>query len=1046
MAVCPSCSVVNDSDARFCKGCGHALTASAPQRRRLATSVFCDLSGSTALAERVDAEVLFGLMARYFEDARSALEHHGGLVEKFIGDAVVGIFGVPEAHEDDALRACRAALDIQARVARLNADYEQTFETGIAVRIGVNTGEVVSGAVGRGGMFATADAVVLGDAVNVAARLEQAAPPGEVLIGESTYRLVRASARLEEVPPIEAKGKSEPLVAYRLLGLTMPGKARVQPRAPLTGRERELAVLEQAFRDIARERSCRLVTVVGEPGVGKSRLAAELIDRIGTEARTVRGGCLSYGEGITYWAISEIVRDLGGIRDDHSPESARTQLDRTLAGSADAHEVSAQLARLLGLAAEATTSEELAWAVRRFLAVAAADHPLVLVLDDIQWAEHIVLDLLSSLPRTLPGSPILILCLARPELRERAPDWDVTLRLEGLTAADVEELLERLGAAAPLRSRLARVTAGNPLFAEELVAMLADEGVLAKLDLDMVELPIGLNAILNARLDRLRGDARAALERGAIEGEVFHRGAVVDLSAPEARSEIPSLLEELGERDFVHVTSSSFTGDAAFRFKHLLVREAAYRATPKKLRAALHEAFADWLTRVSGDRVHEFEEILGYHLEQAYQFRTELGPTGHAERELGDRAAAHFVSAARRAAGRSDFDAAASLIRRALELGIADPRQRLRAQFELGHALHQTRHVAEAEAVLTETGERAAQLGELDVAALAFVQRAWNRTGDPSSEFRLDHARLEQAIEALRSVGDDRGLVLARRLRGVRLAGSDPVRAGAELEETYGHAVASGDREMLRLAIGSLANAHLYEGPTPAPIAIERCEQILASVRGDRVLEATVKRPLAVFYAMVERADEAIRLAGEAADVLNELNLRTAHVYRRVGAYALELAGDSEGAEAELNEIWAYFRALRPEVVDTRAQTAIIELARLYCDQERWDEATAILPYVHGTAQTPLRVSRGIAVEARLAGHRRRPEALALAEEALARSERRSGDLTTRALMWSALAEVQRSAGRKSEADGSLKQALELYKLKGNIAAARLTASAGGVD
>ena len=533
-----------------------------------------------------------------------------GLVEKFIGDAVVGMFGVPDAHEDDALRACRAALEIQQRVAELNAEYEQTFEAGIAVRIGVNTGEVVAGAVGRGGMFAGADAVVLGDAVNVAARLEQAAQPGEVLIGESTYQLVREGSRVEAVGSVEAKGKSAPVVAYRLLGVSAPGTPPARVGAPLAGRESELALLDQTFHEIATARSCRLVTLVGEPGVGKSRLAAELVERIGPGARAVQGGCLSYGDGITYWAVGQVVRDLAGIRDDHSPEAAREQLEGRLAGFADAASVGALLAQLLGLGTGATTPGELAWAIRRFLAVAAADQPLVLVVDDIQWAERILLDLLAGLPEALPDSPILILCLARPEIRDRAPDWNVTMALEGLTGQDVEELLANLGAPEMLRSRLAQVAAGNPLFAEELLAMLADQGALEERDLDQIDLPIGLNAILNARLDRLEPQARGSLERGAIEGEVFHRGAVVQLSAPGVRRDVPSQLEVLAERDFVHPVAPSFPGDAAFRFKHLLVREAVYHATAKRLRATLHEAFADWLERVAGDRINEFDSRL----------------------------------------------------------------------------------------------------------------------------------------------------------------------------------------------------------------------------------------------------------------------------------------------------------------------------------------------------------------------------------------------------------------------------------------------------
>jgi class 3 adenylate cyclase len=1037
--ICPACAATNDADARFCKACGRPLSAQAPERRKLVTSVFCDLSGSTALAERLDAEAVFRFMARYFDGARRALEGHGGLVEKFIGDAVVGMFGVPEANEDDALRACRAALEIQERVAELNAEYEQSFETGIAVRIGLNTGEVVTGALGAGGMFVGADAVVLGDAVNVAARLEQAAPPGQVLIGESTYRLVRHASRVEAVAPVEAKGKSAPLVAYRLLGVKGPGAPALHRGNPFAGRERELAILERAFDAVESERCCRLVTLVGEPGVGKSRLAAELVERVGARARAVRGACLSYGEGITYWAVGQIVRDLAGIRDDHSPETARAHLDEALADSADAPAVAALLAQLLGLGTGATTPGELAWAVRRFLAVAAADRPLVLIVDDIQWGERILLDLVAGLPHALSDSPILIVCLARPELRGRAPEWEVTIGLEGLATRDVDELLGSLGAPATLRGRLTEVSAGNPLFAEELVAMLAEQGALQERDLDRIDLPLGLNGILNARLDRLEGRARDALERGAIEGEVFHRGAVVELSAPGARSDVPSQLVALSERDFVYQVTASIAADAAFRFKHLLVREAAYHATAKKLRATLHEQFAVWLERVAGDRANEFDEILGYHLEQAFRFLSELGPIGEEARGLGERAAVHLVAAARHAAALSDFEAAAGMLRRGLALGLADPRDRLRVQFEFGHALHQTRRVAESIEVLTETHERAVQLGEEEVAALSLVQRTWNLTGDPSFERGPARAVAEQAIEVLTKSENHRGLVLARRLRAHALRGTDITAAGVEYEKAFQHAQACGDKEMLRLAIGSLANQYLSEGPVPAGAGIERCESLLEAVRGDRVLEATVKRPLALLYAMTVQPAEAIRLVQEAGHVLDELDLRTAQVYRRVAAYALELVGDLDSAEQELEAILAYFRALRPDQLDTRARNAMTELVRLYCDQGRWEEAAALSAQITGAGGKPFGASAGRekAAAARLAAHHGSSDALIQAEEAVGDADRHPpSDLTSRALIWLALAEVQATVGQATDAEASLAQAVLLFDLKGNSAGA----------
>jgi class 3 adenylate cyclase len=603
---CASCGAENPDGHRFCWSCGAALTAPAVERRKLVTSVFCDLSGSTAMAEHADTEIVFELMRSYFDAARTALERHGGTVEKFIGDAVVGMFGVPEAHEDDALRACRAALAIQAQIRELNVELEGRFGRGITVRIGLNTGEVVAGDAARREMFASGDAVVLGDAVNIAARLEQAAQPREILIGEETYRLVRDAVTVEAVAPVAAKGKTDPLRAYRLLDVSAHGPLPRRAGTALVGRGNELTLLEAEFEQAVSQGCCRLVTIVGEAGVGKSRLALELLGRIGERARVARGGCLSYGEGITYWPVAQIVREFTGIRDDHTFDEARSR-------------VSPRIAQLLGLAEGAMTSDQAVAAVAELLGSEAARKPLVAVVDDIHWAEPALLDLLERLPQ-LVEAPVHLLCLSRPELRETRPDWPLTVSLEPLGGSDVDALLESLDAPTAARVRIAQTSAGNPLYVEELVAWAHEGG-------DLDALPTSLNALLSARLDRLDAGARDALERGAVEGELFHHGTVVELTDEPARPGVPAELAGLTRQDLIRLTAATLAaGEIAYRFKHILVRDAAYRATTKKLRATLHERYADWLERRVGDRVGEYQEILGYHFEQAYLYRTELGP------------------------------------------------------------------------------------------------------------------------------------------------------------------------------------------------------------------------------------------------------------------------------------------------------------------------------------------------------------------------------------------------------------------------------------
>jgi class 3 adenylate cyclase len=668
---CPNCSRENPEGFRHCGYCGASLEALATERRKLATLVFCDLSGSTALGERTDSETVRSLMLSYFHEMRSALEGHGGTVEKFVGDAVLAVFGVPEAHEDDALRACRAALEMQARLASLNAEFERRFATRIALRIGVNTGEVVAGDASSRETFVT------GDPVNVAARLEQGAGPGEVLIGESTFRLVQTTAKVDAVEPLQAKGKAEPVAAYRLREISGFGPAPRTVGTSFTGRAGQLDLLEDELRRVGAPES-RLVTVLGEPGVGKSRLVSEFVRRIGTRARVVRGTCLSYGEGITYWAVGQIVRELAGIEDEHSSEEAGQRIAALVAGEPNSDAVAATIQQLIGLTEGSAAAEETALAIRDFLVAGARAGPLVVLIDDIQWAEPALLDVIAALPDEIGEAPVLVIALSRPELLDDRPDWDATVQLDPFGEHDVAALLESmLGAAEPqARTRLAGASGGNPLFLEELVAMLVDEetlrledGVYILVDdLDALALPTSLHALLGARLDRLEPDLRATLERCAIEGEVFHRGAVLQLSAPTSEASVRANLEALVARGLIRPAGASFVDEAAFRFKHILVREAAYQSSTKKLRAGLHEGFANWLERTAGGRSSEYEEILGYHLEQSFRFHTELGPANDAIAAVGTRAASHLAAAGRRASRRGDIGAASGLLGRAAAL------------------------------------------------------------------------------------------------------------------------------------------------------------------------------------------------------------------------------------------------------------------------------------------------------------------------------------------------------------------------------------------
>jgi class 3 adenylate cyclase/tetratricopeptide (TPR) repeat protein len=643
----------------------------ATRRRKLATILFCDVSGSTALGESADPETVRDLMFRYFHEMRSAIEYHGGTIEKFIGDAVVAVFGVPIAHEDDALRAIRAAAEMQARAGVLIDDLERRFGIRIALRIGVNSGEVVAGDASARETFVT------GDTVNVAARLEQHARPGDVLLGESTYRLVGDAVVADLLDPIDAKGKSQPLTVYRLAEVRLPVGGPVRrASSPLVGRQAELGELQRTLADVTREGICRLTTVLGEPGVGKSRLAAELIARAGSSVTVLKGRCLSYGEGITYWPVAEMLRTAAQICDEDTTDEALARLHELLPGEPVA---SVHLARMLGLAEGASSSAEIAWAIRVLLRAIAARSALLVLVDDVQWAEPTLLDLLADLPATTEG-PVLVLCLARPELLERHSGWGPTLQLEPLDGAASDDLLAGVlaGGSVPddVRTHVAVAARGNPLFIEELAAMLLDDHILVRRNgsweatREIADFPVppSVTALLGARLDRLDEGSRLVLERGAVEGEVFHRGAVIELSPPRERESIAPVLRTLAERALLHPAKASFVDEAAFRFRHILLREAAYRGTAKRLRAELHERFAGWLERTVGERLAEYEEIAGYHLEQSYQLRTELGPPDEEAASVASRASRRLGSAGRRAFGRGDLRAANNLLGRALEL------------------------------------------------------------------------------------------------------------------------------------------------------------------------------------------------------------------------------------------------------------------------------------------------------------------------------------------------------------------------------------------
>jgi class 3 adenylate cyclase len=623
----------------------------------MVTVVFVDIVGSTDLGERLDPEALEGVLTEYFGRMRAALEHHGGLLEKYIGDAVMGVFGVPQLHEDDALRAVRAATEMHAALHELNRELVDRYGIAVQARTGVNTGEVLQGDIATGQRYA------LGDAVNVAARLEQAAGPDEILIGKTTFDLTRHAVRAEQVEPLALKGKRAPVPAYRLLSMSGadPGTGRVV--STLIGRSAELAALRTSFIQAANHRQCERLTIIGTAGVGKSRLVHEFVAGLSGAATVVRGRCLPYGQQITYWPFREMVRDAVGAVEADPAEVVRDKLVRFLAPE-DHGPVVAHLGQLLTGSAPGSSPETLSWVVRRFLEVLARNHPAVVVLDDLQWADPAMLNVLDEIHASSSSIPLLLLCVFRTEIGNRLAPREadrpgITLALKPLAESEAHQLVANILGGGPfpdeVPGRVVEAAEGNPLFVEQLLNMLIDEGKLELASgswrlaggLDRLDAPPSIRALLATRLDLLGDDERRIVGPAAVVGRIFHREAVAALVDEPLRARLDGLLDGLMGKDLIREDPQA-PHQQLYRFRHPLIRETAYDAMPKRLRAELHEGFAGWLAAATGDRVDEYDDIVGYHLEQAYRYRGELGAIPDDGGTLGRAMAAWRGRAARR--------------------------------------------------------------------------------------------------------------------------------------------------------------------------------------------------------------------------------------------------------------------------------------------------------------------------------------------------------------------------------------------------------------
>ena len=954
--------------------------------RKLATVLFVDLVDSTALVSASDPEVVRRRVTRFFDRVLHCVTTHGGIVEKFAGDAVLAAFGVAQAHEDDAERAVRAGLGILEGIEELQ----------LQARIGIESGEVV--------VDTTESTFATGEAVNLAARLQQAAAPGEILIGPAARSLALTSIEVDVVAPIEVKGRPDPLPAWRVVcAADRAQPARPTVVAPLIGREAELDLLANTFERALRDHRAHLVTIYGEPGVGKSRLAREFVASL--EGATVLGGrCLPYGEGITYWPLAEMVKSAAGISDADPVQEAMEKLRVCCEDDA--------VADLLGLASgvleavEADRSaQEIAWAAREWADLLAGVQPLVLVFEDIHWAEDPLLELIEHLATWVREAPLLIIGLARPELLDVRPGWGggrmraTAIELDPLQASESEQLLEALlpgdGLDSEARRRLLEKTEGNPLFVEETIRMLNEsDGYLPE------RIPDTLQALIAARIDHLPPREKSLLHRAAVIGRVFWQGALEYLSAGE---DVEELLDDLLLRDFVLAEQrSTIIGERAYRFKHVLIREVAYGGLTKAERAGLHARFAEWLRERAGD---ELLEIRAYHLDHATQLQAELD--GAAPAELAHEAAAALEEAGRRALAREANRSARKLLLRAVEL---EPT--LERRYHAARAAWRMSDLPAVSVEMRRVSDEARKVGDATIegkALTALAEATLLREADLPKATEL----IDAALEALPADGRFTALGVRGRIAywigdfetQVRVA-DEALEIARRLER----------KDLEAHALNDLAEAYRHQQSLDEAEELLKNGLELADESGSTVARAQALSSLGAIHLHRGEPDEGERLLEESRALFAEVG--DAWMLGRTMnnlAEAADLRGDYPTAERRLREAIRLLKPLEDRGALCESQRA---LAEALIHQNRLDEAERVaLEAMETVGEHDLssRATTTMTLGLVRAAQGREADAEALLRDALAITES-TGFRGLEALMLSRLEEFMRERGREDEA------------------------------
>jgi class 3 adenylate cyclase/tetratricopeptide (TPR) repeat protein len=866
MAICSACGHENSEGARFCNACASALASeSAPGReeRKVVTVLFADLVGFTARSEQLDPEDVEAILRPYHERLRSELERFGGTVEKFIGDAVMALFGAPLAHEDDPERAVRAALAIR----------DWAREDGeLRVRIAVNTGEALINLAARP---SAGEGMAAGDVVNTTARLQAAAPVDGVLVGETTYRATRHAIDYREHEPVEAKGKVEPIPvweaveAHSRLGVDLLRRVH----APLVGRERERTLLRETLVRVREERSPQLVTLVGVPGIGKSRLIYELLDTVehgGVLTYWRQGRSLPYGEGVTYWALSEMVKAQAGVHETDSTQEVEGMLKAAVAGlitdATDAEWVASQLRPLAGVSANAEISgdrrSEAFTAWRRFFEAMAAQRPLVLVFEDIHWADDGLLDFVDHLVDWASGVPILVACTARPELLERRPGWGggklnaTTLSLSPLSDAETAQLLAALLdqplLEASTQKRLLAHAGGNPLYAEQYAQMHAEGRNGGELPV-----PESVQGIIAARLDLLQHEEKQLLQDASVLGKVFWLGGLADRRTRAAAEQHLHALERKG---FVQrARQSSVADEAEYAFGHVLVRDVAYGQIPRAARAEKHRRSAEWIESLG--RPEDHAEMLAHHYLSALELSR---AAGESTRDIEERGRQALEGAGERALALNAYPAAARFYETALELWPIDSHERARLRFRAGRSRYLARQGGQE--ALEDAARALAELGERETAAEAEVT-LWElilRSGQRD----LGDTHLERAQELLAEAPPSRSktLVLVYTALSHMLAGrhESAVEAGRQALALAEHL---GIDELRAAALNFIGVARTELGDRGGLDDINRAAAIAVDASSPYELARASNNLAAQYFAMgelataAEAAEECIRVS-----------------------------------------------------------------------------------------------------------------------------------------------------------------------------------------